>query len=798
MAATPATMLRIVSSGLQDTERLNSPVGQPSVHFYSAVFKRRTRWASRWERVDFDNLADFGRRATVTLPVKGELITRATLVIELPDLYAPQWEAMKYVIDNSDPPDHTRALIGPFWDWTNSIGHAICSEVDFQIGNQVVDRLDSRLLEVIDEQEAPVEHFDSTNKLIYRNPSSYSQYAIPQDYTSGQTTSRTLEIVFPFWWNRGPGPQALPIQALARDKVQINVNFRSIQECVYTGSRVDARNPGKEATEVGPMPTMAGCGFYYSDDDSLTPIYNIVANRFPTTDLGGGGGINFSPKGYVLEGYNMPTDWHFQDAYWIVEYVSLEDREAAAYRMADLQIPITQHVAVPVTNTNGVNRLRIPLPQGGLVRDMTWVAQRVEAADYNAYFLFSRDLAPPVLPGNNNQKPTDIPWWPDAVIPNWDYGDGYVRPGFSIRDSDPIQSATLWMRGLRRFDMDGPSYFRSVVPSMNCQRTPLVNRYIYRYDFGFWPTGGLAETLNMPLDEVRGFSNWDKIPKKELELLINTENCLAVGWETDTSYPVQTITATSPTPSSRLFLDTVYPPTVEGFRITLQGAKPGVNGGNGGLVEGIVDYQSLRRIFGASGRLVVRAITDGSASLALQQPAGLTFQYTWLMVAGAGGFGTLGFSGGGGADAVSVGTRGDTERTHEASVSGEYGGAGGGRYSAYGVGKGVADGNEMPTTHAFFMSSQRTGGSGGGAIEGGDGYGGGGSGSVSGGGGGSWVSKYITGTNSDDNANSGPTTITITPVKRMQTSPPNFNIYIWLTTVNMLRITGGRGGLMFT
>lgn len=798
MAATPASMLRIVTTGLQDTERLNAPIGQPSVHFYSAVFKRRTRWATRWERVDFDNLADFGRRATVTLPVKGELITRATLVVELPDLYATQLQAQKY-IESMSTPENTYSLIGPFWDWTNSIGHAICSDVDFQIGNQVIDRLDSRLLEVLDEQEAPVEHFDSTNKLIYRNPSSYSQYAIPQDYTTGQITSRTLEIVFPFWWNRGPGPQALPIQALARDKVQINVNFRPIQECVYTGSRVDPRNLGKEATEPGPMPTMAGCGFYYSDDASPDTIYNIVANRFPVTDLGGGG-IDFFPKGRVVENFNMPTDWHFQDAYWIVEYVSLEDREAAAFRMADLQIPITQHVAVPVTNTNGVDRLRIPLPQGGLVRDMSWVAQRVEATDYNAYFLFSRDLAPPVLPGYNNQEPTDIPWWPDAMIPNWDYGDGYVRPAFSTRNSDPLQSATLWMRGLRRFDMDGPSYFRSVIPTMNCQRTPLVNRYIYRYDFGFWPTGGLAETLTMPVDEVRGFSNWDKIPKKELELLLNTDICLATGWETDSSYDAQTITASIPNTTTRMFLDTVYPPTVEGFRISLQGAKPGVNGGNGGLVEGIIDYQSLRRMFGSNGRVVVRATAGGSASLAIQQPAGLTFQYTWLMVAGGGGFGMSGFPGGAGANAISVGVRGDTQQTHEASATGDYGGAGGGRYGAYGVGKGITDGIDMPTTHAFFMSTQRTGGGYGvpGQVEGGDGYGGGGSGVQSGGGGGSWVSRYITGTNSDDNSNDGPTTITITPVKRIQTSSPHFNIYIWLTTVNMLRITGGRGGLMFT
>ncbi len=90
MAATPTSMLQLVGYGLQDIERLNIKKGNPDTRYYSFVYKKRTRWASQWRRVDFDNLADFGRRATVTLPILGELITRATLVVELPDIWTPQ------------------------------------------------------------------------------------------------------------------------------------------------------------------------------------------------------------------------------------------------------------------------------------------------------------------------------------------------------------------------------------------------------------------------------------------------------------------------------------------------------------------------------------------------------------------------------------------------------------------------------------------------------------------------------------------------------------------------------------
>jgi hypothetical protein len=119
-----------------------------------------------------------------------------------------------------------------------------------------------------------VEHFDSTNTLIYRNPSNYSNplsYIPPPD-----KQPITLEIIPPFWFNRGPGPQAFPIQALAKDKVQITVDFRPVQQCVYTDARIDSRNPPLSVNQgVGPLPNIASCGFFYRAPGATVPIYNM-------------------------------------------------------------------------------------------------------------------------------------------------------------------------------------------------------------------------------------------------------------------------------------------------------------------------------------------------------------------------------------------------------------------------------------------------------------------------------------------------------------------------------------------
>jgi hypothetical protein len=649
-------MLQIVASGLQDRERLNSPESNPSVSFYKSVMMKRTRWASQWRRVEFDGIADFGRTAICTLPIQGELITRATLVIDLPDLLTPQVTAINTPYD----------IVAPSWAWTNGIGHAICSDVQMLINDDIIDQFDSRLLEIIDEQERPVEHFDSTDTMLFRNTSNYSDKELLNSNTeeTQQQIPSKLQIIFPFWWNVGPGPQPLPIQALWKEKVQLKVTFRPIQQCVFTSTRINPLNPPLSSSQgAGPMPNIAGCGFFYRDLSGQDPPGQDIYDAGDT--------LPSSFKGGVAPGLTMPTEYHFNDAYWIIEYVSLEDREAASYRLADMEIPIKQHIAMPVITTGGAKDVRIRMDQGGLVRDLTWVAQRLEATDYNAYFLFSRDLGPfptaapldgtaPLVPV---QSPCTIPWWPNAVIPDWNYGDGYMRPAFVDRRSDPILAAKMAIRGMTRFEHEGPSIFRSLIPILNCKRTPLIDRYIYRYDFGFWSTGGLAEALLLPADDIRGYSNWDKLPKRELSLTMNQDNIYVSKWLIDNSQTAITVYE-----DSFVRIDSQFTDLTSGFLVELTGAHPPEvdlldKNGNGAVVRGIVDFGQIKSIPGYQG-LYLRTNISGSASLVVKTSSG----YKWIAVAGGGGYGLEEFGGGGDAgSAVEIAWQGGNfAQTHDA------------------------------------------------------------------------------------------------------------------------------------
>jgi len=592
------------------------------------------------------------------------MITRATLVVELP-------------IDISSGV------------WTNSVGHAICSQITMLIGGAIIDTLDSRLLEVLDEQTQSVEHFDTTNALIGRNPNNFGE--------SPMQPAR-VAVIPPFWWNRGIGPQALPLSALAKDRVQIQVAFRPIQGL-------------------------------------LIPSQSLSA--------------------------------HFRDVYWIVEYVTFEDRESAAFRLADLTIPIEQHIAVPVHRATG-SSVRIPLPQGGLVRDMTWVLQRPEAAALNAYFMFGRDCI----------DASGAILWPNVQIPGgWDYGNGIYYP--TNHGNDPITGAALYYHGVQRFDHEGPSIFRSLIPALNCARTPIVNRYIYRYDFGFWPTGGLADELCR--DEIRGAANWDLIQKRELVLDINRTGLPTPPW-----VPLQGRTYTALGDLTADF------PDASGFSVMLSGACPNSDStmnGLGATLQCTIDCAHLRRLPGFR-RLLVRPVINGSASLV----ADCGSVFVWLAVAGAGGYGTTGFVGGNAAAAFEISFQGGGGgQTHDAS--GDSGGGGGGKIGT--PRPGMPDGGFLTNDVACVYMLQSNGGSTN-SCAGGDGYFGGGSGSRSGGGGGGYISSLVSAVTTVGGVNRGPSSVVVTPLKRAATVIPEFDVYVWLTRLNLLRIASGRGGLMFS
>jgi hypothetical protein len=179
---------------------------------------------------------------------------------------------------------------------------------------------------------------------------------------------------------------------------------------------------------------------------------------------------------------------------------------------------VEQHFAIPMEQTLGQTEFHLDVPYANPTKELMWVLQRPEATNYNAYFLFTRDLYPtqvsqPVGGPPPPPNPTTIPWWPDAILLPSRENDWQVQPGFQSSYSEPLKGAALHYNSYERFVHTGGSFFRSVIPSQYFVKSAAINRYIYAYAFG---------QKNDRLEyEPKGTANWDKIQRKELYLTLN-------------------------------------------------------------------------------------------------------------------------------------------------------------------------------------------------------------------------------------------------------------------------------------
>lgn len=494
MAATVANSLTLISSGLADT-RLAPPKGNPNIEQFLKVVRKTTRWAAKWERIDFDGSPEFGQRVSCTLPRKGELISGLNIVVTMPDIYTQQLAAIQASggTDFQTPGN----FLGPIYGWTNSLGHALIQLIELEIGGAIVETLDSRNLEIIDELYETVESSLAKNALIRRAPNGFkaSTWLTP--------TPLQVYVPIPFWFSRKNSySHALPIEAMKSDIVRIHVTFRPIAQLFYTEARVNPGTVGyRPNVDTNPMWGIEGARFWRSNPQSQGNVFSMNSAMVKFDKQGN----QIPTKGELVPNIRLPQRLPMVDAYALVEYISLEEYEAMILRSSELTYHVEQHFQVSVEQTLGTKEQLVPIPYANPTKELMWVFQRPEAETYNAWFLFTRDLAAKPQ-GNSQQNPCAIPWWPDATVIPQQENRWLLIPAFQRAYSDPMETAILMYNSYDRFEHES-TFFRSVVPSLYYAKSAMYNRYIYSYSFGQKNTGEYAP---------KGASNWDKIGKKDM------------------------------------------------------------------------------------------------------------------------------------------------------------------------------------------------------------------------------------------------------------------------------------------
>jgi hypothetical protein len=497
MAATPANSLTRISSGLQDS-RLQTPKGNPRTEQFVKVLRKTTRWAAQWRRVEFDGSPEFGQKVSITLPRIAELVNGVMLVVTMPDIQTPQLLAQSLAGDD---------FLGPYFGWTNSLGHALIQTVELQIGGAIVETLDGRLLEVLDELYEPVETLKAKNAMIARAPTGFG----PQTWISA---NQTVYIPLPFWFSK-PGvlSHALPLDALSADKVQIHVTFRPVTQLYYTDARWDSRTPGYQNQTAGAMMELISSPFWVANPAATSRVYSVSAN-IPVNGI----------SGEILPDITMPAVFKMASAHCMIEYISVEEPEAIALRSAELTYRVEQHNVIPVQPTQGVKEVRLSIPLTNPTKEVLWVFQRPEAESYNAWFLFSREISAYIPARLGAPNPCLTPWWPDAELTPLQENSWKILPAFRSVDSEPIEAVSMYYNSYERFIHESGSLFRSLIPSLHAVKAPVHDRYIYMWPFGLREANSLEEKRT--LYEPQGLANWDKVPRKEMYFSMRRErNC---------------------------------------------------------------------------------------------------------------------------------------------------------------------------------------------------------------------------------------------------------------------------------
>lgn len=482
-----AALVRLLHSGPQDV-RLLPKEGPTNVSAYKRVLTRAGRFTTQWSRLDFQQPPNFGQTAYCELPTKGQLLSRLYLVVTMPDIYTPQAAAIAAAGVNISGVSN---FAGPRFGWTNSLGHALLAKATVDIGGSRVETLDSRLLEIMDEYNTPLEKVLNTNTLIGRVQNGFGETSL-----GNSATPTKLYIPIPFWFSRGDLGAALPIDAIHVDEVRVGFTFRPLTSVYYTDSRTAASSvvPTVEGSALWPI---LGSSFYKTGaGGGLQP--GLALNRVPVLS-------NVTP----IPDIRMPQTLSLGESYLLAEYIYLDKPEANRFRLGDIQLPIAQHYQIEPRDTRGFRDITIPMELPNPTRQLFCMAQNYNAIPYNAYFLATKDLSGQNISGSPTSE-TYAPWWPDCSGLNV-AGPGFILPGFSQRGpTEPFLSMELLYEGTYvRTSTDNCAIYRSIIPSLECRKSPWHNRYMYCIPFG-------QQSGFFPPSVPMGEANMNRIMKKEL------------------------------------------------------------------------------------------------------------------------------------------------------------------------------------------------------------------------------------------------------------------------------------------
>ena len=242
--------IQLLAKGAIDSYLTNNP----EISFFKTQYKKHTNFAIESSLISLDTNTDliFNNNTNVNIPRNGDLINNIFLYLEIES-----------------------HCIKKKYGWINNIGINIIDYIEFKIGNNIINKIDSIWLNIWQELTLDSNKEKLYNKLIGNNSINNN---IMKD---SEQKSRKLELYIPFifFFNKSYG-LSLPIIALQYINISVNIKLKD-----YTLLINHEKTLTKSNWEIEPQINKASliCDYIYLDtlerDKIAKSTHNILIEQ---------------------------------------------------------------------------------------------------------------------------------------------------------------------------------------------------------------------------------------------------------------------------------------------------------------------------------------------------------------------------------------------------------------------------------------------------------------------------------------------------------------------------------------
>lgn len=181
-------------------------IGNPQMTYFKGVYRRHTNFSRFEHKQIFMGDYGFGKRIVANLDKKGDMLYRSMLNIQLPAIQP---------VNPLEPAS-----------WINGIGNFIVKKVTLKLGGEPIVEMSGDYLDIYHQFALEADKYNTYSAMVGRAIGGYTN--------NSQTGALSLYVPLPFWFTRELS-QVLPVISIGYMDISIEVDFRDLVDCIYTG-----------------------------------------------------------------------------------------------------------------------------------------------------------------------------------------------------------------------------------------------------------------------------------------------------------------------------------------------------------------------------------------------------------------------------------------------------------------------------------------------------------------------------------------------------------------------------------